>query len=47
MRKYLNIIALAACFAGMVICIEWSKEAVKAFISGGVIVWAARSILTR
>lgn len=37
--KYLIFAAAAA--VGMMLSIQWDKETVKAFITGGVIVWLA------
>lgn len=44
MKKYLWMVIIVAALIGMCINIDWSKDAVKAFISGGVIVWMTEKL---
>lgn len=39
MKKFLCMFFIFAALISMGINIEWSKNAVKAFITGGIIVW--------
>lgn len=39
MNKYLGLLVIVAAFIGMAINIQWDKESIKAFITGGVLVW--------
>lgn len=39
MNKYLGLIVVVAVAIGMAINIQWDKESIKAFITGGVLVW--------
>lgn len=41
MKKYFWIAIFVCCFIGMAINIEWGKDSIKAFVTGGVLTWMA------
>ncbi len=47
MKNIISILIIVACLASMGMNIEWSKESVKAFITGGVLTWMAIKFFER
>lgn len=47
MKKILYIMLIALCLISMGLNIEWNKESIKAFVTGGVLMWLAMRFFNR